>query len=113
MIYIPGKGTHHLVPLLVPSDCVEAMEKVVHEDTRKNAEVAVDNDSVFASTKQSELNMCGWHALKDVCANTNLNKPDFINATITDIELVPFMQHPISLKKTENYFIIIWDTVVT
>ena len=81
MIYIPGKGNRHLVPLLVPSDCVEGMEKVVHEDTRKNAGVAVDNYFVFASTKHSELNMCGWHALKDVCANTNLKKSELINAT--------------------------------
>ena len=80
MIYIPGKGNRHVVPLLIPSDCVEAMEKIVHKDTRKNAGVAVGNDFIFPSTKHSELNMSGWHALKDICGNIDLQKSELINA---------------------------------
>ena len=76
-----GKGNSHLVSLLIPNDSAPALRKLSDKDARAASGVLKDNTFVFASTQQSELNFSGWHALKEVCKNLKLKKPNLINAT--------------------------------
>ena len=66
---------------MIPKDSVEAMRKLADPVIRKEAGVLENNIFLFASTQMSELNVSGWHALKDVCKDLNLINPRLINAT--------------------------------
>jgi integrase len=81
MVYLPGKGNRHLVSIIVPNDTVGAMNLLADESFRKDANVDVTNNFLFASTQQSTINFSGWHALKNVCGKLPLQNPDRINAT--------------------------------
>lgn len=82
IVYITGKGNHHLVSLLVPNDTVSALNWLADSNVRKLSNVQEANMFVFASTQKSRENFSGWHALKNVCGNINgLKRPERINAT--------------------------------
>ena len=66
---------------MILKDSVEAMRKLADPVIRKEAGVLENNIFLFASTQMSELNVFGWHALKDVCKDLNLINPRLINAT--------------------------------
>ncbi|MEO0685885.1 MAG: hypothetical protein AAFY76_12775 [Cyanobacteria bacterium J06649_11] len=81
LAYQSGKGNRHLVSLLIPQDTVPQLEILSDEKIREISGVLKENQFVFASTQGSELNFSGWHALKDVCKNVNLSKPNLVTAT--------------------------------
>jgi len=82
IVYIAGKGNNHLVSLLVPNDTLPALNKLADPKVRKDSTVADTNQFLFASTKNSNENYPGWHALKDVCSSIGgLKSPSRINAT--------------------------------
>jgi len=65
--YQAGKGSQHLVSLLIPNDCLEGMKIITSEEVRANAGVLASNPFVFAYTQQSMDHMSGWHATHGVC----------------------------------------------
>lgn len=81
MVYLSGKGNHHLVSLLIPKDTVASMIKLSKPEVRKESGVDESNQFVFASTQSSLSNCSGWHALKEVCNSVKLKCPQLMNAT--------------------------------
>lgn len=81
MVYLNGKGNHHMVSIFIPNDTIVAMTKLSDTEIRDRCGVLHTNQFVFASTKHSSLNFSGWHALQDVCKNLQLLHPELINAT--------------------------------
>jgi len=65
--YQSGKGSQHLVSLLIPTDCVKAMRILVDSKVRRNAGVNVENPFVFPYTQSSIDHVSGWHATRAVC----------------------------------------------
>jgi len=65
--YQSGKGSQHLVSLLIPTDCVKAMTILVDSEVRRNAGVNVENPFVFPYTQSSIDHVSGWHATRAVC----------------------------------------------
>ncbi|XP_077966290.1 uncharacterized protein LOC120348272 isoform X6 [Styela clava] len=66
VMYQGGKGNNHLVPVLVPIDCVAGLDFLVNLDIRKNSDVHKENRFIFASTRLSMEHASGWHATKEV-----------------------------------------------
>jgi len=80
IMYQSGKGINHLVPVLVPTDCIEAVHKLCNMSLREDCGIRSDNDYIFPSTLGSEANVSGWHALNRVCQKGGVSN-NFINAT--------------------------------
>ena len=78
--YMAGKGNRHIVSLLIPDDCVQALRKLADSRVRRKAGIREDNHFLFA-TQASDLHLKGWHALKDVCNKLVMKSPELINAT--------------------------------
>lgn len=79
--YFTGKGNHHIVPMIIPEDCMKALKILTDPSIRNVCGIMAINEFVFASTKNSDVNFSGWHALKAVCEKLKLQRPDLINAT--------------------------------
>lgn len=79
--YQAGKGNKHVVSILIPEDAVKPMQNLSDPEIRKLVGVAASNNFLFASTQLSDLPFSGWHALKDICSEVDLSKPELINAT--------------------------------
>ena len=79
--YQMDKGNKHIVSLLVPQETASALRKHSDSSFQKIADVNESNTFIFTSTQVSELNVSGWHVLKDVCAEMNLQNASLINAT--------------------------------
>ncbi|KAK6476632.1 hypothetical protein HHUSO_G23081 [Huso huso] len=62
-----GKGSKHLVPVLIPNDCLEALRKLSNSDIRKEAGVNPLNQFLFPYTRKSEDHVSGWHAVNEIC----------------------------------------------
>ena len=77
--YLTGKGNNHLVPLLIPGDTTEALQKLSDQETRNQAGVSEMNKYLFASIHQSEDR--GWHAMHRVCNTLPLNDPKNMKST--------------------------------
>ncbi|XP_047131219.2 uncharacterized protein LOC136071695 [Hydra vulgaris] len=65
--YQSGKGSNHLVPVLIPEDTVRAMEILSDPVVRSNVGVLESNVYVFPSCQSSEKHCSGWHSLTNVC----------------------------------------------
>lgn len=74
IIYEGGKGTNHLVPVLVPKDCVQPLSLMSKSSIRKMAGVNELNSYLFPSTKHSLSHVSGWHAVNNVCKAAALTK---------------------------------------
>jgi hypothetical protein len=72
--YQSGKGNSHLVPLLIPADCISAMHIIADSEVRKRAHVLESNQFLFANTKKSNDHMSGWQATEDVCTWAHVSK---------------------------------------
>ncbi len=79
--YQTGKGNNHLVPVLFPSDTVEALKKLTNDEVRKSAGVRDDNTYVFACVNGSATHVTGWHALSKICANADISCKSRLTAT--------------------------------
>ena len=67
VIYHTGKGIDHLVPIIVPPDCVAALEKLSDLSVRAACGVREDNVYLFPSTLQSDDHVSGSHAIRFTC----------------------------------------------
>ena len=77
--YQTGKGNDHLVPVFFPSVTYNAMEYLVSEETRSNADVCKNNTYIFANTQGSDRYASGWHSLNEIL--TKVDKKGAFNAT--------------------------------
>lgn len=66
LAYVMGKGSK-LVPILIPNDCLSAVNILVDPLHRKEAGINPCNSFVFAYTKDSDLPTIGYNETRDVC----------------------------------------------
>ena len=78
--YFVGKR-NQLVPLIFPKDSIKALKHLATTAYRTEAGIAKDNKYVFASTKNSDRHLSGWHALNGFCIKLNLSSTSKITAT--------------------------------
>ena len=79
--YQSGKGSNHLVPVLIPSDVVAAMKVLSCPAAREMADVQCNNNYMFPCTQQSSTHVIGWQAAHRVCIDANVDQPDRLTAT--------------------------------
>lgn len=66
VMYQGGKGTNHLVPVLVPLDCVKALDILSDIDIRRCCDINAENEFLFPSTKSSMDHVNGWACTKQI-----------------------------------------------
>ena len=79
VMYQSGKG-NHLLPCLVPKDCVKAVNILCNPATRKNSNIFKENCYLFPTTKTVNMHVLGWSCTKFMCAEAKVTNP-LINAT--------------------------------
>ena len=79
--YLTGKGNNHLVPLLIPQDTIRALEKLCDENIRKQSGIKITNEYLFASARNSEDHISGWHTLHNVGERLPFKDPANMKAT--------------------------------
>ena len=65
--------------LLIPNNTLAEMRKLPDVPIQRKVRVLGENNFVSASSKQSILNIQGWHALKDAYKELNLQRTELIN----------------------------------
>ena len=77
--FLRGKGGKQ-VPVLIPSDCRDGMEKLCDPETRRAS--GVDNNKfLFASTGQSANHVEGWHCIAELCNEAGVADATLLTAT--------------------------------
>ena len=66
-MYQTGKGTNHLVPVLVPEDTTEALQTLGNANIRKTCDIRDDNKYLFPSIRDSDSSVSACYCLKAVC----------------------------------------------
>ena len=77
--YQTGKGGDHLVPVMFPSETIQAMKYLTDQKVRSEAGVHKNNTYIFPSTQNSQGHASGWHSIN--CMLKRLNLKGAINAT--------------------------------
>ena len=80
VMYQSGKGTR-LVPVLVPPDTLQALDKLCDSYTRNDCGVLPSNRYLFPSTQNSEEHIYGWYAVHKVCVAAGVQEPRLLTAT--------------------------------
>ncbi|GFR80622.1 histone-lysine N-methyltransferase SETD8-A [Elysia marginata] len=80
LAYQAGKGSKKLVPVLIPLDSWDAMNRLIK--IRKSACISPENVFVFANTSGSKDHVIGWQAMKYVTMmmGQELDRPDLLIA---------------------------------
>lgn len=78
--YQPGKGSH-LVPVLIPKDCVAGLDLLCCSETRQRANVLKENKYLFPNTGLSADHTSGWNATHRLAKEANVKRLDLVNAT--------------------------------
>lgn len=78
--YMPGKG-NHMVPVIVPPDCVEGLKIVCDEVVRRDIGVSEKNQFVFPNTGNSNDHVTGWPCIRKLCQDAGVSKPELLTAT--------------------------------
>jgi hypothetical protein len=79
--YQTGKGNNHLVPVLVPSDTLQAMTILSDAAVRVAAGIKVSNQYMFPCAQASDGHVSGWHAVSRVCRDARVVQPERLTAT--------------------------------
>lgn len=79
--YQSGKGSVRLVPVLIPQDCVPALQILADPEKRKVSGVAFENPFLFPSTQNSTNHASGWHTTHNICVKLNINSAATLTAT--------------------------------
>ena len=74
-------GNHHLVPLLIPPDTVEALDLLSSQECRRHCGIVENDNHVFSNTKNSEDHTSGWHSLHRLKQKLPLAEPEKIKST--------------------------------
>lgn len=77
--FTSGKG-NHLVDIIIPNECIPAMNILADNEKRSQAGVSKTNTYLFPSTRGSERHVCGWSATDDSLKRAGIECPS-INAT--------------------------------
>ena len=75
-----GKGTH-IVPLLIPPECLTVTKILTDDATRHACEVTPENHFAFPSTGGSQLHIYGWDATHEVCVAAGIKNPALLTAS--------------------------------
>ncbi|XP_048247628.1 uncharacterized protein LOC124124735 isoform X1 [Haliotis rufescens] len=78
--YQAGKG-NHLVPVLIPRDCVGALSILTDKDKRKEVGILEENPYVFPNTQQSPYHVLGWDAIRSMCDAAGVKHPELLTAS--------------------------------
>ncbi|XP_067668551.1 uncharacterized protein [Haliotis asinina] len=78
--YQTGKG-NHLVPVLIPRDCVSALSILTDKDKRKEVGILEGNPYVFPNTQQSTFHVLGWDAIRSMCDAAGVKHPELLTAS--------------------------------
>ena len=81
LTYQSGKGNDHLVPVLIPLDTIAAMQKLSDEGVRESGTVLINNPYMFPSTHSSNEHVSGWHAVRRVCKDAQVEDPEKLTVT--------------------------------
>jgi len=79
LAYMSGKGTKYLVLVLIPTDLVTAIRKLVA--IRDVVGVAPNSPYVFANLQNSPDCLNGWHCVRDICLAAGVEKHSRLTAT--------------------------------
>ena len=101
--YITGKGNNHLVPIIFPQDTVVALDALADTEVRKNSGINDQNYYLFASTRNSEDHISGWHSLHNVADSLPLKDPAIIKST-SNRHRVSTLFAAMDLSKTERQY---------
>ena len=72
--YQTGKG-NHLVPVLIPRDCVSGLNTLTDPQVRKEVRILEGNPYVFPNTEHSQIHVLGWNTTRKMCENANVDNP--------------------------------------
>jgi len=80
--YMTGKG-NHLVPVLIPDDCVPGMKVITDPVTRKDVGVLPpsENNYIFANTEKSVYHVTGWDCIHKLCEEAGIENPELLTAS--------------------------------
>jgi hypothetical protein len=76
IMYQTGKGINHLVPVIVPTDTVPALQKLADIEMRKECGILEDNPYLFPSSQSSEGHASGWHTISRVCESAGVQQSE-------------------------------------
>ena len=74
-----GKGNNHLVPVIFPSETLNAVKFLADPHIRQSAGVLSTNNYLFPSTQHGKGHADGWHSINDILKKLSLKGA--INAT--------------------------------
>jgi len=79
LAYQRGKGSHRMVPILIPVDMLTALRFLV----KVQPECAVDsaNPYLFLTTKSIDGHADGWQSVRATCIRAGVSQPDKLTAT--------------------------------
>ena len=78
--YQTGKG-NHLVPVLIPRDCVSGLNTLTDHHVRKEVGILEGNPYVFPNTEHSQFHVLGWNTTRKMCENANVENPELLTAS--------------------------------
>ena len=78
--YMIGKNSN-LVPVIFPSDVIQALQILSCNVARSKAHVLKENPYLFPSTRFSEFHLSGWHGFDEICKGVELEKRENITFT--------------------------------
>jgi len=81
LTYQSNKGDKRLIPLLIPSDVVKAMEHLADPEVREQAQVLLDNHFMFPATHKSKYHVNRWHSVNRICKAADVEDPNMLTAT--------------------------------
>jgi hypothetical protein len=79
LTYMSGKG-NHLVPVIIPTDCILAMKALADPEIRSMASVSKNNVFIFPCTQESSNHVDGWYASHRVGVDAEVDDPQKITA---------------------------------
>ena len=78
--YQTGKG-NHLVPVLIPRDCVSGLNTLTGPHVRKEVGILEGNPYEFPNTEHSQFHVLGWNTTRKMCENANVENPELLTAS--------------------------------
>jgi hypothetical protein len=79
LAYQRGKGSRKMVPILIPSDIIPAIRKLVEQ--RIDSGVMECNPYLFATIKSEDGHADGWQCINTACLKANISDPTKLTAT--------------------------------
>ena len=78
LVYMEGKGTKDMVPVIVPEECLSAIRRLIAE--RHNCGIHAENKYVFPYGQQSTEHVIGWHEIRKMSLEANVAQPNLVTA---------------------------------